>query len=335
MTIKDLAKKTGYGVATVSRVLNGHPNVSEKAKRVILAEAKNSNFELNANAKQLKQQQTDTILVVVKGTSNEMFASLVEAIQSHMARTKYPLSIDYMDEDENEVAYAVSLCKEKKPSGILFLGGNSDHFLSDFGKIEIPSVLVSNSAANLPFKNLSSVSTDDFLASRCAVDELVRLGHKKFVIVGGDRENSDTGRHRYEGCMASFMEHGIDFDEDLDYVGVRFSYQDGYNATEKLIKQNRKFTALFAAADVMAIGAIRALKDNGLSVPEDVSVMGFDGLALGSYLVPKLSTVEQSVGFMAKRSVEILLGCIEKGKPSCHERAPFSVCRRESTAYIK
>lgn len=334
MTIKDLAKKTGYGVATVSRVLNNHPNVSEKARKEILEAVRESGFQINANAKHLKQQHATSILVVVKGTSNEMFSALVESIQSRIAKTKYPLIVDYIDEDSNEVMRAVQLCQEKKPLGILFLGGNSEHFIKDFYKIEIPCVLVSNDASKLPFDNLSSVATDDRQAAKCAMDSIIALGHRKVVMVGGDRENSDTGRLRYEGCVQSCNEHGIDFDVEHDYEGVRFSYQDGYDATARLIAAKREFTALFAAADVMAIGAIRALKDNGLRVPEDVSVLGFDGLALGSFLVPKLSTVEQSVGKMAERSVDILLSCIEKNGGAQHETVPFVIRQRESTRRI-
>jgi len=333
MTIKDLAAKTGYAVGTVSRALNNHPNVSKKVREEISRAAEESDFEINANARHLKQHAT-SIVVVVKGTANELFADMVETIQSLVAQTKYPLYVDYMDEDSNEVQRAVRLCREKKPLGILFLGGNSENFLRDFDKIHIPCVLVSNDASALPFENLSSVSTDDRQASRCAMDSLIAMGHRKFVIVGGDREESDTGRLRYEGCMQSFRKHGIEFDETLDYQGVRFSYQDGYDATQQLIANDRSFTALFAAADVMAIGAIRALHNNGLRVPQDVSVMGFDGLALGSYLVPQLSTVIQSAERMAQRGVEILIERIQSGGTACHETIPYTLAQRESTRRI-
>ncbi len=122
MTIKDLAAKTGYAVGTVSRALNNHPNVSEKARQIILEAARESGFELNLNAKQLKQQHFNTILVVIKGIGNEMFSEMVPAIQSLIDKTHYQLVVDYMDEDANEVLRAVQLCREKKPMGILFLG---------------------------------------------------------------------------------------------------------------------------------------------------------------------------------------------------------------------
>ena len=334
MTIKDLAERTGYGVATVSRVLSNHPNVSEKARRAIMKAVEESGFQINANARQLKQRHATSILVVVKGTSNEMFSELMEAIQSLVLQTSYPLIVDYMDEDSNEVLRAVQLQRERKPLGILFLGGNSENFRRDFHKIDVPCVLVSNDASGLPFQNLSSVSTDDRQAARCAMDALIALGHRKMVIIGGDRAVSDTARLRYEGCLDAFREHGIPFDEERDYQGVRFSYRDGYAATSRLLSEGRQFTALFAEADVMAIGAIRALTDHGLRVPEDVSVVGFDGLPLGSFLVPQLTTVTQSVWEMAERSVKLLLGCIENGATAVYETVPFAVLQRESTRAI-
>lgn len=131
--------------------------------------------------------------------------------------------------------------------------------------------------------------------------------------------------------MRALQAGGIGFDEEQDYCGVRFSYQDGYEATRKLLARGRKFTALFAVADVMAIGAIRALREHGLRVPEDVSVVGYDGLPLGTYLVPQLTTVAQPVQQMARHGVDILLECIEHGGKARHEKVAFSLLQREST----
>ena len=332
MTIKDLSAKTGYGVATISRVLNGQPNVSEKAREVILAAAKECNFAINPNARQLKQQHSTTIAVVVKGTYNQLFRELVENIQSLISQTEYTLYVDYMDEEGNEVLEAIRLCREKKPLGILLLGGNNRNFQKDFHNITVPCVLVSNDARDLGFSNLSSVATDDREAACKATEALIDLGHRRIVMIGGNREISDTSRLRYEGCLQAIRKHGIDFDETLDYQGTRYSWQAGYDAAARLIVSGRKFTALFAAADVMAIGAIRALRDSGMRVPEDVSVIGFDGLELGSFLVPQLSTVAQSAKRMALRGVEILIRNIQEGAPACHETAPYTICLKESTS---
>ena len=334
MTIKDLAAKTGYAVGTVSRALNNHPNVSDKARKAILQAAAECGFELNLNAKQLKQTHSNNILVIVKGTSNELFGEMLESIQSLIAATRYELVVDYMDEDLNEVIRAVQLCREKKPLGLLFLGGNPQNFAADFDKIDIPSVVVTNDASTLSFENLSSVSTDDFEAGRCAIHTLADLGHKHIAVIGGHRATSETSRLRFEGCKKAFAERGIDFDDTRDYQGVRFSAQDGYRATKALLEAGSSFTAIFAIADVMAIGAIRALWESGKRVPEDVSVMGVDGLPLGEYLVPQLATIRQSIREMAKRSVMLLLNGVEEGKPASHETIPFAVQKRESIRKI-
>lgn len=330
MTIKDLAARTGYSVGTISRVLNNHPNVSEKAREIILQAVAESGFQLNANAKQLKQQHSNCILVVVKGTGNDMFAELLESIQWHFSELKYPLVVDYLDEDLNEVARGAQLCAEKKPRGIFFLGGNQENFRSHFEKIDVPCVLVTNSARELDFPNLSSVYTDDFQASADAMDALVQLGHRKIAILGGKNDGSDTSRLRYNGCLKTLRSHGIAFDPQVNFVSGRYSYRDGYEGTLRLLRQGAEFTALFAVADVVAVGAIRALRENGLRVPEDVSVMGFDGLPLGDYLSPRLSTVGQSLALMAQRSVEILLSCIENGGSSHHETVPYTIRLQES-----
>lgn len=334
MTIRDIAAKTGYAVGTVSRALNNHPNVSDKARTAILQAAQEMGFEINVNAKQLKQTHSNTILVVTKGIGNELFGEMVETMQHLIAQTSYQMVVDYMDEDFNEVAHAARLCREKKPLGILFLGGANAHFQADFAPIDVPCVLVTNDSSELDIPNLSSVSTDDREAGYRAIETLIVMGHRKIAVIGGDREVSDTSRLRYEGCLQSFRKHGIAYDEELDYQGVRFSYQDGYNATQQLIANERKFTALFAISDVMAIGAIRALHNNGLRIPRDVSVMGFDGLMLGSFLIPQLSTVIQPARIMAQRSVEILLNHIEQGGHARHEAVPYALQHRESTRRI-
>ncbi len=330
MTIKDLAAQTGYSVGTVSRVLNHQPNVSEKARKAILEAAEACGFQLNVNAQQLKQVRSQNIIVLMKGTSNQLFAALLENIQKRMEGSPYHLVADYMDEDGNEVLRALQLCREKKPRGLMFMGGNSRHFEGDFDRIDIPCVLVTNDGSELPFQNLSSVCSNDDQAVQELMEGLVKMGHRRIAIVGGDLQISDTTKRRYQGGISVLNAHGIEFDPELDYVGVRFSSADGYKAAEELLTRNRNHTAIFGMADVMAMGAIRALSDHGLRVPEDVSVVGFDGLAIGDYTVPRLATVRQDVTELAKRSVELMIRSIEGKVIPTHEIVPAQLQWRES-----
>ena len=335
MTIKDLSRETGYSVGTISRVLNDQPNVSEKARKAILAIVEERGFQLNANAKNLKQQRSNCIAAVVKGTSNEMFATLVERLQALFASAAHPLIVDFIDEDDNEVKRAVQLCLERKPMGLMFLGANNCNFLADFDKIQIPTVVVTNDASHLPFENLSSVTTNDRQGAACAVDYLIRCGHRQIAVLGGDRSLSDTSARRYEGCVEAFEKNVMHFDEQTFYHTGRYSYEDGYAGMQAVLRQTPQVTAVFAMADVIAIGAIRALVDAGKRVPDDISIIGYDGLKIGSFYTPKLSTVCQSVELLARRSFMVLMDCTEHGGPARHLTVPFTLSNRESVRKLE
>ena len=334
MTIKDISRETGYSVGTVSRVLNGQPNVSEKARATILSCAEKRGFQLNANAKRLKQQRSDGILAVVTGTSNELFARLIEQIQRILAQTSYSLTVDYVEENEDPVLYALRVCREKKPEGILFLGGDARFYARSFGQISLPAVLLTNDASGLGFSNLSSVTTDDEAAAERAIDYLVSCGHREIGIISGElgasgeQNISGPSLLRFEGCRRAFARHGLR-DPETCCETARFSFGDGYIAAKRLLAR-KDFTAIFAMADVMAIGAIRALAESGLRVPEDVSVIGFDGLELGEYYIPKLTTIRQHASLLARRGVALLLDAIENQAEARHETVPFVLAEHAS-----
>ncbi len=329
MTIKDLARETGYSVGTVSRVLNDHPSVSEKARKTILEAVERYDFILNTSAKNLKQQHSETIVAIVKGNSNELFAEMLEYLQPLFAETQYTLVTDFIDEDADEVLRARQLCQDKKPRGILFLGGNNDNFRDNFDKISVPCVLATNNARDLNFKNLSSVTTDDYTAARRAVEYLMEKGHTQIALIGGT-PISDTSCLRRKGWEAAHKRRGISKEERGPYVGGRYSYKSGYQAMDRLLTNDIKVTAVFAMADVMAIGAIRAICDHGLRVPEDISVIGFDGIEIGEFYCPQITTIEQNVEQLAQKSYEMLMDCIEQGAPAKHEFVPFRLKRRQS-----
>ena len=230
MTIKDIAKESGYSVSTVSRVLNNRRDVSPEAKKRISEIVKAYNFIPNNNAKHLKQSTSKNIAVLVKGTSNMLFANIVEEVQKMLEETKYSAEVCYIDEDKNEVEQALILCRERKPMGILFLGGNPSNFKEKYERIEVPGVLITNCGKELPFENLSSVSVDDIAAAKQAMDYLLENKHTNIGILGGDITLSHTSQQRYLGCLESFKKHGLDFDKEKYYENCRFSFDSAYRA---------------------------------------------------------------------------------------------------------
>lgn len=334
LTIKDIARESGYSVSTVSRVLNNRRDVSPEAKKRITEIVAARHFVPNNNARHLKQNSSKAIAVLVKGTSNMLFASIVEAIQKRVEATRYTVSINYIDENDNEVEEAAIVCREHKLRGMLFLGGNPRFFEQSFQKINVPCVLVTNQGADLGFDNLSSVSTDDEAAGEYAIDHLIGQGHKRIGILGGDFSLSHTSKQRYSGCVRSFQKHQISFEEQKYYEKSSFSYESAYGAMKRLLKKAEDITAVFAMSDVTAIGAIRAIIDSGRRVPEDISVMGFDGITMAEYYNPKLTTIQQQYQVLAVRSVEILLQNIDMEPVPVHEIIPFHLVQGESVKTI-
>lgn len=331
MTIKDIARESGYAVGTVSRVLNNRPGVSEKARRTIMEVVDRHHFSLNNNAKHLKQQTSSGIAIIIKGSQNMLFASIVERLQRLMNERDFTHFISYIGEQENEVEYARSVKRERHPLGILFLGSELRFFEEHFDRLDIPCVLVTNSAERLGFQKLSSVSTDDAAAAEAAVDYLIERGHTKIGILGGYIDISHATAIRYKGCERAFQKHGIEFDKDMQYKSALFTIEEGYRAMCELLNQMPKISAVFAMSDVTAIGAIRAICDRGLRVPQDISVIGFDGIQMGQYLSPRLTTIRQDRERIADRSLEILISNIEGKCQPVHELLPFDIVAGEST----
>ena len=331
MTIKDIARLSGVGVTTVSRVLNDHPDVSEKTRRRVLAVVAEQGFQPNTNARHLKQQTSASIAIIVKGTMNMLFADLVERCQQLLQDAGRDAAVYYLDEDANEVAYALQLCRERKPLGILFLGGDLEFFQAEFGHITVPCVLLTNSAQELSFPNLSSLTTDDEEAAYRVVRYLADQGHKNIGLVGGNWSCTQISYRRFLGCKRAFDELSLPFDARR-CEPCRYSFSDAYDTTKRLLGRCPELTALFCVSDVMALGAIRAIHDLGRRVPRDISVVGYDGIPLSRFSVPRLTTVRQDTQQLARQGVDLLLRNLQRPRPPVHEVAPFQLIAGESVS---
>ena len=331
-TIRDIAKESGFSVSTVSRVLAGHPDVSAATASVIQEVVDRRHFSVNRNARNLKQTETMTVLVVVKGRHNVLFASMLEHVQTAVVATGYTVVTQYIDEDANEMAEAERLIPELKPRGVIFLGGDPDKVVSHARRIgeDCPAVVLTNSVAGVNRPGISSVTTDDKLAAKMAADYLLNRGHRAIGVIGGNPEASTISRLRQAGVMAALSERGVAFDLGSQYVETRYSLKCGYDAAQSLLDFAPGTTAIYAMSDIMALGAIRALYDRGLVVPGDISIVGHDGIELASYIVPKLVTIRQPQELIATRGVEILMAHIGGDLTPVTEVVPVDIVPGES-----
>ena len=334
MDIRDIAAKSGYGVGTVSRVINDQPNVSDRARERILAVMAELGYEPNSNARYLKMRSQTPVAVFVMGVGNRMFDDILGPLQAALAREDEQIVVTYLNGDIDEVRAAIDYQQARHPKGMVFLGGELESFRASFHEIETPSILVTADASQLGFANLSSVTIDNVSAARSAVGHLLERGHRRIGIVGGNRASGQIGELRLRGAEQALREHGIELDYERDFEPCDFIEVGGYEATTRLLERTGDLTAVFALGDVVAFGALRAIVDRGLSVPGDVSLVGFDDTAFSQYAVPRITTIRQDAARLAERAAKLLLSALRDGSPATHELVDFELVERESVCSL-
>ena len=311
LTIKDIARISGCSVSTISRVINDRPDVRPETKEHVLKVMREAGFVPNTNARQLKIQQSRSLVFVVKGTRNLFFSDFLVQLQRAATLYGYNGIVSYLDENANEIDAAEKILREIKPKGMIFLGGSVANFKKGFANITVPSVLTTLVSDELDFPNLSMVGVDDRAAAYTAVDYLIQQGHRKIAVLGGPVTSYPSVMRR-EGAQQAMQDAGILFNDKL-YGLSNYDFESAYHAVNSLLARRAEFTALFAMSDVIAFGAIRALVSAGFRVPEDVSVIGFDGITMSRYCVPVMTTIVQPSEQIALQSIELLVRQIEHG----------------------
>ena len=322
MTIKDIAKACGVGVSTVSRVLNGRPDVSAEVRERVLNMVEATGYIPNNSARDLGRSQSDAIGVVVRGTGNLFFAEVLKTVALEIDRRGYTMVPRFIGEDDDEVKAGAILEREKKLQGLIFLGGRFDYTPAELSLVGVPYVCCSftNSFGSLAEEEYSSVCIDDFHTAYRAVEKLIEHGHRRIAALVPSCSDHSISELRYEGYKAALRDHGIPLDETLVMeCGGCFTMPEAYEGMEKLLARGALFTAVFVLSDTTALAAIKALEDRGRRVPEDASVIAIDGLEISSYTIPTLSTMVQPAEEMGRESVKLLLEVMDGG-PHRHIR---------------
>lgn len=339
-TIKDIAKICGVGVSTVSRAINDHPDINPETKEKILCTIQEYGYVPNNSARNLKRVDAKAIAVLVKGIANPFFTSMITVIEQECKKRHYAMELSHIEVGENEVDVALKVVKEKRLRGIIFLGGLFSHSEEKLKKLTVPFVF--STAGSIPEsisrKVYSSISVDDRRESARMVNYLIDLGHTKIAILVAEALEESVGRLRLEGYCDALKAHGIEVNPNLicqtqDELG-HFSMENGYLTAKRLLARGETFTALYAVADSLAIGALRALYEAGLRVPEDIALAGFDGIEMAAYTVPSLTTMRQPVEQMAKDTTKLLFDIIAKKAKHQHITYDAELMIKESTARI-
>jgi len=313
VNIYDIAKLVGVSKSTVSRVINGHTGVSEDTRKRVLKAIEDNAYIPNNSARSLSSLSTQTVVLLVCGISNPFFSKIISLILEKMNNSNIGVVLHSYEPgfDANIIDAAISICKEKRPKGIILLGGNFEENHQMLRLIGVPIVMATVTAFGDGNRSwFSSITLDDEKEGHQMAEYICQSGHRKIAIIG---------QHylREMGMRKAFKQYGITADAvDLEYDRA-YSFRTGYKAAKKLV-ENGDYTCLLCLSDVFAIGAIKAVQDKGLHVPDDVSVVGFDGIENGAYTNPTLTTFVQPFEEIAEKSVSILLGIVNDGMKHEH-----------------
>ncbi len=312
ITIKDIAKIAGVGVSTVSRAINDDPTINEKTRERVLAICEEYHYVPNNSARNLKMTESNTVALLVMGIENIFFTSMFGEFQRELEAKGYDFFLHAVSEWSDAVDVAMELTTEKRLKGIIFLGGQMDHSKEKLKKMNIPYVLCTVAREGEKFHaDLPTVSIDDKVASKTIVEYLIKNGHKKIAIITGNKNDLAVGERRLSGYRHALEDNGLAVDETLIFRQKEeidgYTPENGYAVTKEILESKKEFSALYCTSDLVAMGAYKAINEAGLRIPEDISVVGFDGISLGNFLNPPLTTMVQPKRELIRASVEKLL----------------------------
>lgn len=341
INIKDIARLCGVGVSTVSRAINNHPDINPETKNMIMQVIKENNYIPNNSARNLKRTDSRAIAVLIKGIGNPFFSKMIRIFEEEIQKKKYSFILQRVDEQEDEVDVALELIKEKKPRGIVFLGGYFSHSREELEQLTVPYVLSTIGMTEYlgESPDFSCVSVDDYAESYKMTDYLCKLGHEKVLILTAPSDDESIGRLRLEGYKKALLDNGITpspsliiFSEECEEC---YTMENGYRMMNRVLNEKPEFTAVYAISDSIAIGACKAIFEHGMRIPEDYCMSGYDGLDIARYYNPSITTIRQPVEEMAKATIKILFDVI-KNKAE-HQKTVFKaeLVEGESTRRVK
>ena len=306
-TIKEVAKVANVSITTVSRVSNGSKGVSTKTRRRVLNVIKELGYSPSAMASGLKTRISKSIGIAVPDTIGDFYGEVIDGIESVATENEYNLIISLNHHIIKEELKAVNFFKAKKVDGaILVTTLDDDDYVRSLIEGGFDIVLLDRAPRGL---KVDTVKTDNFRGGYIATEYLLNLGHSAILLIRG-LSCLDSSRERFNGYKRALKDKKIEYDSTFILNGD-FTIDSGYTTIKKYLdEKGLNFTAVFAANDQMAIGAIKALNDKGIVVPDEVSIVGFDDSYISPYIIPSLTTIKQRKEEMGKVATELLLNRI-------------------------
>ncbi|HZV38014.1 MAG TPA: LacI family DNA-binding transcriptional regulator [Pseudoxanthomonas sp.] len=308
ITIKDVAREADVSVATVSRALNGHDNVAEPVRKLVLETASRLRYQPHAAARSLSSRRTQTVGVVLPDLYGEFFSELIRGIdQVARAHRQHLLVSSYHGHPEEQGAALRAM--RGRVDGLLVLSPYADRpgFLTDNLPDALPAVLINT---QLPESGYPALSIDNYRGATAMVEHLVESGHKRIAFIGGPADNFDARERArgYRDALARLLPKQSPWELPGD-----FDEASGYEAGRKVLEAEVRPDAVFAANDMMALGCLYAFNQAGVRIPEDIALAGFDDIPLARFVHPPLTTMRVNIAELGGMAMSRLLQAIESG----------------------
>lgn len=308
-TIKDVAAMAGVSISTVSRALSGKTYVEEETKARVLGAVEKLHYKPNLIAKGLKEKKTNMIAVMIPALDSLYYAALTRSIEQRATEAGYSVMFCNSQNDPEKERKSLEMLKTRLVDGIICLTINDqvEHVLKMRRSENLPIVLLNRDLK----EDISCVSIDMEYGSYLMTEYLLKRGHRK---IAGVFENLEKQRHRrrYRGYVNALRDYHVGINESY-VLSNATEVEDAYHKAKELFSREDHPTAVFVSEEMMVLGVYRALTECGLSIPQDVSVVGFDNIYTAEYMYPALTTYNSMVEEVSRKSVEILLEEIEEG----------------------
>lgn len=340
-TIHDVAKKAGVSVGTVSRAFNNYKDIKAETKEKIFAAAAELEYSPNVIAKSLSSKQKGGIGLIILGLqdsdgSDNIFFSLIKGITNTAAEKKVELSLYPISREKQEMISFTKFCKERNLAGVIIQGIATDDVLfQELLTNNIPCVGVDMLADKNHF---SGVITDNIKACKEVVELIVNNGHSlEHTVILAGAKNAVVTIERTAGFYEGFKESGVEM-QRTQIFNTDFTEDSAYKTMESVLKKYPETTAVLCMSDLIAIAAMKAIQDSGRVVPDDISVVGFDGVPLSGYVHPTLTTVQQDFLQIAEiATLQLIKQIEEKDAGTLTEQlyAPHKLIERDSVKNLK
>ncbi|MBA7630667.1 Ribose operon repressor [subsurface metagenome] len=309
-TIKDVANLAGVHPSTVSRVINDDSRISEKTKNKVLLIIKKLGYTPNAIARGLKTKRTHTLGMLIPDITNPFFAEIARGVEDAANKNNFNVILCNTDDKLKKERTYLEILRGKRVDGLILGTAHiRDKSILELEKKKFPYILVSRNIEGL---DKNCVIVDDVAGGIIVTEYLIKLGHRRIAHITGPL-TVRAAINRLEGYKFALEKHQIEYKEELAEEGD-FRINGGYQAMKKFLKLSKPPTAIFAANDLLALGAIQAIQKKKYHIPEDFCIIGFDDIRLASFVYPPLTTIRQPMLEMGALAVKMLLKIIEEGE---------------------